>query len=39
MRSASVIKYLVEQGFDNLYNLTGGIHAWSIEVEPEMMKY
>jgi sulfur-carrier protein adenylyltransferase/sulfurtransferase len=27
-RSANVINYLESQGFDNLYNLEGGIMAW-----------
>jgi sulfur-carrier protein adenylyltransferase/sulfurtransferase len=27
-RSANIINYLETQGFDNLYNLEGGIMAW-----------
>lgn len=27
-RSANIINYLESQGFDNLYNLEGGIMAW-----------
>jgi sulfur-carrier protein adenylyltransferase/sulfurtransferase len=30
-RSANVISYLESQGFDNLYNLEGGILAWVAE--------
>jgi len=39
MRSAQVQRYLAAKGFENLLNLAGGIHAWSIEVEPEMRRY
>ena len=40
IRSANVIDYLVTQtGRANLYNLTGGIHAWATEIEPEMATY
>lgn len=40
MRSANVQKYLADNhGFDNLYNLEGGIHAWAEEVDEEMEKY
>lgn len=39
MRSARVIDFLEEQGFHNLYNLTGGIHAWAVEVDQNMTRY
>lgn len=40
MRSYSAIRYLQENfNFNNLYNLEGGIHAWSEQVDPEMTKY
>lgn len=39
MRSANVQQYLEAKGFTNLMNLAGGIHAWSLEVEPEMPTY
>ena len=39
MRSANVQRYLEAKGFDNLMNLAGGIHAWSIDVDPEMARY
>lgn len=32
-RSANAIAYLEEQGFDNLYNLEGGILAWKEEID------
>jgi adenylyltransferase/sulfurtransferase len=39
-RSASVIMALEQQeGFDNLYNLKGGILAWSDEIDSSMSKY
>ncbi|MDF7666464.1 rhodanese-like domain-containing protein [Orbaceae bacterium ESL0727] len=41
MRSLSVANYLVDNGFeqDDLYNLTGGIDAWALEVDPAMLRY
>ena len=39
-RSASVIDALEKQfGFDNLYNLEGGILAYSDEIDPSIPKY
>jgi adenylyltransferase/sulfurtransferase len=39
-RSAEVIKYLQQQyGFDNLYNLKGGILQWSDEIDSSIQKY
>ena len=40
MRSASVITYLEQNhGYSNLFNLTGGILAWSAEIDPTMPSY
>ncbi len=39
IRSQYAIQYLEQQGFTQLYNLSGGIHAWAVEVEPEMEQY
>lgn len=40
MRSASVIELLTSlYGFDNLYNLKGGIIAWSQEIDPSIPTY
>jgi sulfur-carrier protein adenylyltransferase/sulfurtransferase len=39
MRSAHVIRSLQQQGFTNLYNLSGGIDAWAREVDTEMEMY
>jgi sulfur-carrier protein adenylyltransferase/sulfurtransferase len=39
-RSASVIQALESHhGFQNLYNLKGGILAWIDEIDPSMSKY
>lgn len=39
-RSASVIMALEQQhGFENLYNLKGGILAYSDEIDPSLAKY
>ncbi|WP_421873481.1 rhodanese-like domain-containing protein [Marinoscillum sp.] len=39
-RSANAIQFLEQQhGFDNLYNLVGGILAWSDEIDPNVQKY
>lgn len=36
-RSANAIEFLEQNfGFDNLYNLSGGITAWAAEIDPEM---
>jgi len=38
-RSAHAVRLLQEIGFRKVYNLTGGLHAWSDEVDPSMPKY
>jgi adenylyltransferase/sulfurtransferase len=38
-RSADAIKYLEQQGFENLYNLKGGILAYSDDIDPSIAKY
>jgi adenylyltransferase/sulfurtransferase len=39
-RSGNAIAYLEENyGFENLYNLTGGILAWAKEIDPTMATY
>lgn len=39
MRSMQVALYLQRQGFTNLFNLTGGIDAWSRQVDPSVASY
>ena len=38
-RSMQVAAFLERNGFDNVTNLTGGIHAWAVQVDPSMPKY
>jgi molybdopterin/thiamine biosynthesis adenylyltransferase/rhodanese-related sulfurtransferase len=39
-RSADALAMLHEKfGFNNLYNLEGGIHAWADEIDPSVQKY
>ncbi len=39
-RSGDAIAYLEQNhGFNNLYNLAGGILAWSDEIDPSIPKY
>lgn len=39
VRSAQVARFLERNGFSNLYNLQGGVHAWASQVEPAMPRY
>jgi rhodanese-related sulfurtransferase len=39
IRSAQVAIYLAGAGFDRVSNLTGGIDAWALEVDPAMPRY
>ena len=38
-RSMSVAAFLERNGFDNVTNLTGGIHAWALQVDGSMPTY
>ncbi|MBI2270554.1 MAG: rhodanese-like domain-containing protein [Bacteroidetes bacterium] len=38
-RSGAIINALINEGFTNLYNLTGGILAYSDDVDDSLMKY
>lgn len=38
-RSARVAQYLLANGFDHVFNLRGGIDAWSVEVDPTIPRY
>lgn len=39
MRSAQMCQWLVNQGFTNVKNISGGIDAYAYLVEPSMAKY
>src|SRR6266545_8050366 len=34
MRSMDATQFLLQQGFKNVKNLTGGINAWSQQIDP-----
>ncbi|HEX9638533.1 MAG TPA: molybdopterin-synthase adenylyltransferase MoeB [Acidobacteriota bacterium] len=38
-RSAKAVGMLARKGFDNLWNLQGGILQWADELEPDMPRY
>ena len=38
-RSSQAVSFLKEQGFENVKNMTNGIDAWSIEVDPKVPQY
>jgi sulfur-carrier protein adenylyltransferase/sulfurtransferase len=38
-RSVRAVKLLQDAGFDNVYNVKGGITAWSEEIDPSVPKY
>ncbi|CDG81118.1 rhodanese-like domain-containing protein [Janthinobacterium agaricidamnosum] len=38
-RSMQVAAFLERNGFGKISNLTGGIHAWALQVDPAMPKY
>jgi monothiol glutaredoxin len=39
IRSQSAAEYFHQAGFQNLYNLAGGIDAWSRLVDPSLPRY
>ncbi len=39
LRSLNVARFLEHAGFEELYNLVGGIEAWAREIEPAMARY
>src|SRR5438270_5051405 len=38
-RSAQAVRLLQQRGFSNIYNLEGGIDAWSEQIDPSVPKY
>ena len=38
-RSGAICQALEANGFNNVYNLKGGIIAWSAEIDPSITKY
>ena len=38
-RSAQVVAFLERQGFEAVYNLAGGIDAWSAQIDPGVPRY
>ncbi|MEZ5974340.1 MAG: hypothetical protein R3E96_05720 [Planctomycetota bacterium] len=39
MRSAHAAAFLAQCGFEDIWNLTGGVDAWAREVDPGMARY
>ncbi len=38
-RSMQVAAFLERNGFGKTFNLTGGVHAWALQVDPAMPTY
>ena len=38
-RSAQVTAWLIQQGYSDVTNMGGGIHAWSMSVDPSVPTY
>lgn len=38
-RSRRVAEFLAQQGFAEVFNLKGGIDAWSTEIDPQVPRY
>jgi rhodanese-related sulfurtransferase len=39
VRSSQVAHFLDQQGFRRVVNLTGGLDAWAVQVDPRMPRY
>lgn len=39
MRSAQMCQWLLAQGFTNVKNISGGIDAYSLQVDPSIARY
>ncbi len=38
-RSQRIAEFLAQQGYPNVKNLAGGIHAWADQIDPKIPKY
>lgn len=38
-RSARVAQYLMQNGYQDVHNLQGGVDAWAVMVDPTMTRY
>ncbi|MDB5813265.1 MAG: sulfurtransferase [Rhodocyclales bacterium] len=39
MRSQQVAMFLASRGFERVFNLVGGVHAWAQQADPNMPTY
>ncbi|MDP5238390.1 rhodanese-like domain-containing protein [Uliginosibacterium sp. 31-16] len=39
VRSQRAAAYLAQQGFEKVYNLSGGVDAWARQIDPSMPTY
>lgn len=39
MRSQRVAMFLAQQGFEKVYNLSGGVDAWAQRIDSKMARY
>ncbi len=39
VRSLRAVQFLRQQGLEHVWNLSGGIDAWSLEVDPAVPRY
>lgn len=39
IRSAEVVRWMLAAGFSHVWNLHGGLHAWTDDVDPSFPKY
>jgi monothiol glutaredoxin len=38
-RSQTAAEHFLQQGFKQVYNLAGGIDAWSLQIDPKIPRY
>ena len=38
-RSRQVAAFLLAHGFEDVYNLAGGIEAWATDIDPDLRRY